>query len=395
MADHNSKENQRRRFVRSIKKMRTREEEKELKRSARVRKAQHKKGRRENIDPLDEDAAVFEKIRRGKSTSAAPSDASEDWRRRMLELVRDPTARSYEACVLSVSSGRARVIRAGDGELRDVRLPRELARVQQSEIAVGDEVEIISGDGEQGVVRAVLPRSSVLVRPDPGNPNRERVLAANVDRAIVVLSLRTPPLHPGLLDRYLVALERGGVEAVVCVNKCDLAADRAELAQVADMLEPYERLGIATVCTSAVEGLGIDELARLVAGRTCVFTGHSGVGKSALLNALDPTCERRTSVTSDSSGRGRHTTTSSTLTVLRDGTRVIDTPGVRELGLWRVARDELRLCFGEFTEPARGCRFRDCLHVDEPDCGVRDAVERGDVAQRRYESYLRILSTLD
>ena len=414
MTDHRSKDAQRRRHERAMKKMRTHEEEKQLKRNAR-RKAQAKQSRRRpRSEEMDEDAAGFEKIRRSEPVLPTRNEEREAWLQRVREAVEegdrirevpvDPENRvaakgdRRPAVVLSVMQGRVRVLDLDDHVERDARLPNALTRVQQSEVAVGDEV-VVEVDGVSSevdvCVRAVLPRRSSLVRPDPGNPNRERVLAANIDRAVVVLSLRTPPLHPGLIDRYLVALERGGVEPVLCVNKMDLASDDDERERVARLLTTYERLGIASVATSAVRGEGIDSLRRQLVGRACVFTGHSGVGKSALLNALDGSSVRRTGSTSDASRRGRHTTTSSMLTWLPDDTRVIDTPGIRELGLWRMRRRELRDWFVEFVELADGCRFRDCLHVTEPRCAVRAAVESGEVAKRRYDSYVRILSTLD
>ncbi len=398
MADHRSKENQRRRYERQIEKHRGYEEEKELR-----RKTKHRRGRqgtpaaKSKHEAFDEDAERFEKIRR--SDPVLPTGAKE--RRSGAASAGTPSDASSEAAAsfgedapIVVSVARGRVSVHVDGRERTAELPPALAKVQQSGIAVGDRVELVTHpDGATHVV-GVAPRRTVLSRPDPGHPERERVIAANLDAAVLVNSVKAPPFRPRWIDRVLVALERGGIEPIVCVNKVD-RLDADERAEIDALLEPYRRLGIATLCTSAESGEGVEALARCLAGRTCAFTGHSGVGKSSLLNALDPDGHRETKATRDSDGRGRHTTVSSSLRELGDGTRVIDTPGVRAFGLWKIERRELRHWFAEFAEPSRACRFRDCLHVTEPECGVREAVERDEIAPRRYEAYRRILDTLE
>ena len=230
--------------------------------------------------------------------------------------------------------------------------------------------------------------SRKLSRPDPANPRVERVIASDIDLVVIVVSVAAPPLRPGLIDRYLIAAERGGAEALICVNKIDLLTDKVELS----VLDCYRSLAIPVLGCSTVTGAGIDELSHLLAGKACVFTGHSGVGKSSVLNALLPGASAHTGDVSEVNGKGRHTTTSTTTYTLPNGAKILDTPGIRQFGLWQVTAKELRLYFHEFE--AYRCRFSDCSHAHEAGCGVKDAAERGAFARSRYDAYLRILSTL-
>ncbi len=297
------------------------------------------------------------------------------------------------AVVLTLRSGQCDAWL--DGEIVEARLPPGIRTTQQQSIAVGDEILVEFDDGG-GVVRGIAKRRSSLSRPDPGNEHRQRVLVANVDRAIVVLSVVSPPLKPALIDRMLVALSFGGVEPVLCINKLDLAAgDDAELSRIAACLEPYRRLGIPCIESSAETGDGIRDLHDALRGKTAAFVGHSGVGKSALLNRLDPDHARDVGAGREFDGKGRHTTRGSRLSVLDDaGTRLIDTPGIREFGLWRVDPKTLARHFPDF-QPLPRCRFGNCLHADEPDCAVRAAVDDGTLPPSRYKAYVELTARLD
>lgn len=255
-------------------------------------------------------------------------------------------------------------------------------------LVVGDEVAFEATDGPPRVV-AILPRRTVLARPDPGNPHRELLLAANVDLAGIVVAVVDPPLRPGLIDRFLLALQRGGVAPVVCANKVD-RLDEAGRGELAALTAVYAALGVPVVACSARLGIGLDELRERLRGRTCVLVGHSGVGKSSLANALDPAGARDVGAVSVHGGRGRHTTSAAQLRELPGGTRLIDTPGVRAFGLQPPSPQELAEAFPEFAPFAAACRFADCSHSHEPDCAVRAAVEAGKVAAARFGSYLRI-----
>jgi ribosome biogenesis GTPase len=310
----------------------------------------------------------------------------EERAKRELRLARKHTGKSDGKTQKKRSSGllaSGLVVETGAG-FCDVLGGENRERCRSSgEAAVGDRV-LFSTDRRR--VEEVLPRRTVLSRSDPGNPHLERVIAANIDVVVNVVSLKNPPLRPGLIDRYLIATAKSGAEPLLCVNKIDLLEDSSEI----EPLRPYQDMGLAVLTCSAATGRGMTELLEALAGKMCVFTGHSGVGKSSLLNALDPSLNLVAGEISSANQKGRHTTTSSALYHLPGGGMVIDTPGIREFGLWNVSATDIRGYFREFDE--HRCAFADCSHIHEPDCAVKRAVESGAIAPVRYESYLRILA---
>ena len=243
-------------------------------------------------------------------------------------------------------------------------------------VAPGDEVLV-----ENGKVTGITPRRTSRSRMDPSNPNRERIIVANIDLVVIVASLTDPPFRKGLVDRYLAATQRGGAKAVLCVTKNDLGGDLS----VADA---YRQLGMPVIVCSIETGQGIEELRGLLAGSLSVLVGHSGVGKSSLTNALLDADVAKTGAVDEANRKGRHTTTASKLYQLKNGGRIIDTPGIRAFGLKPMTKDEIEAAFPEFREFE--CRFRDCSHDHEPECGVKDAVAQGLVNEHRYQSYLRL-----
>ncbi len=298
---------------------------------------------------------------------------------------------TVRGCVLCLGRGRAEVNLPGG--IVDAELSPDLAMVQQSALAVGDIVRVQGVDNHPRVVHVEARRSS-LSRPDPGNAHRRRLLAANIDVAVLVLAARRPAFKPGLVDRFLVALGEEGVAPLVVANKIDLVS-AAERASIRDAFQPYAALDVPTLLLSAESGEGLGDLGRHLQGKRSVFVGHSGVGKSSLLNALDPHGERQTRAGREGDGKGRHTTTHSTLTILPNSTEVIDTPGVRAFGLWDMDREALRHAFPDFAECASACRYRDCSHLVEPECGVRQGVDSGLIAASRFASYARIHASLE
>ena len=255
-------------------------------------------------------------------------------------------------------------------------------------LAVGDEVVLERGERDDAwAIAEIRPRRSVLARRAPGGGYGERVLAANVDQVVVVFAVAKPDPHP----RMLVIAEANGLAARVIVNKVDLAGEEAARARFAD----YPRAGYPVHLTSAREGRGLDELREVLRGKSSVFTGPSGVGKSSLLNALYPGLNLRVGEISESVNKGRHTTVGGYVHPLPDGGFVIDTPGLRELGIWQLPEARLDFCFPEIRPVADDCRFADCAHVNEPDCAVREAVSRGDVSRARYESYLQLREEME
>ena len=241
---------------------------------------------------------------------------------------------------------------------------------------------------EEGVIERVEPRRGVLTR---GSRRREHVIVANVDQLAIVLSLVQPDLKPHLIDRYLALAEKGELSPILCLNKADLA-DPVELQS---LVGAYSQLGIPTVLTSARTGAGIPRLRELMAGRATVFSGQSGVGKSSLLNAIQPDLALRVNTISDNTQKGQHTTTNSTLIRLATGGWVVDTPGVRQLQLWDTAAAEVWEYFRDFRPFAARCGFPDCSHTHEGNCAVRDAVARKHIADRRYQSYLGLFNGVE
>ena len=306
-----------------------------------------------------------------------------------LETTREVGGDGPAAIVISVSSGRCRVFI--EGREIDCIVPSLIAEKQKSHLAVGDRVDI---EEESGVWRLanIRVRTSVLARPDPNNPRRLRLVAANVDRVVHVVSVKAPPLRPRLIDRYLIAIERGGAKPILCVNKTDLL-DPHERAEIMDVLTPYVDLGVPVTLVSTKTGEGLDRLRDEVRGFTSALVGHSGVGKSSILNALNQELQLPIN-TLHRRGTGRHTTTASTLYDFGDGTFLIDTPGIREFGLWDLDRKSLREYFPEFAVAAESCRFTDCSHTHEPDCEVRRQVEEGELTKPRYDTYLRLYEDL-
>jgi len=288
---------------------------------------------------------------------------------------------------------RQSIVRTAVEELRCVVRGRLFGASRRATrpVAVGDRVEVRGiGEGE-GAIERVLPRRTKLSRPGVEREDREQVIAANVDLAVIVASASLPPYRPGLVDRILIAAHSGGLDRIVCVNKCD----EGDPAEIEEPLAAAREAGVDVVLTSAVTGSGIEELRERMRGRVSVFSGQSGVGKSSLINAVQPGLKLRVGEIGEKTGKGRHTTTDVSLLTLEFGGFVVDTPGVREFGLWDVARADLDRFFPEIASRAGACRYPDCSHTHEPDCAVKEAVESGRIRPIRYESYSRILETLD
>ncbi len=265
----------------------------------------------------------------------------------------------------------------------NVRIDGEIHRCSyKTELTVGDLV-IVNDDA----VVDLKPRSTYLGRRDSAMPEHERLIAANIDIVLIVVSVVGPPLHPRLIDRCMAAVRKGGAEPIICVTKRDLGVsdeDRASLAV-------YERIGVPVVLLSSTTGEGIPELRAMLAGRLAAVVGHSGVGKSTMLNALLEDDAAKTGGVSDASNRGRHTTTSSKLYETAE-LRLIDTPGIREFGLVFSEPSEVTEAFAEIELHAADCRLAGCLHLVEPNCSVREAVRLGNIQRVRYQSYQKLLA---
>ena len=255
-------------------------------------------------------------------------------------------------------------------------------------VAVGDRVNVRPHGAGQGSVEAVLPRRGVLSRPDPHHDRRQILLATNVDRVVVVESAAEPAFTPGFVDRVLAVAEWSCIDAMLVVNKMDLATEPPPEVEV------YRRMGHPVILTSAATGAGIAEFREALVGRASVVTGHSGVGKSSLLNAVEPGLGLKVGAVNEYTRRGKQTTTAAFLVPLAAGGAVIDTPGIREFGLYNVPRREITRLYRDLREVAPRCRFSNCLHRGEPGCALPAAVESGEVAAWRVDSYLRLLETM-
>ncbi|MDQ2899678.1 MAG: ribosome small subunit-dependent GTPase A [Acidobacteriota bacterium] len=313
------------------------------------------------------------------------AEGGDEFQERPLRAFK-PASPRMETAEAKIELTQGQVIATGPGTCKVLAGNDIVVCRAQVPVVAGDRVSF--NEGRQ--IRWVLPRSSVLSRPDPGNANVEKVIAANIDVVVIVVSVRAPALRPGLVDRYLIAIEKGCAAPVLCVNKSDLIESAADL----EPLEPYVNLGFPIIRCSVKTGDGIETLRETLAGKLCVFAGHSGVGKSSLLNALEPEIRAVTGEISAVHQKGQHTTTASTLYQLPNGARIIDTPGIREFGLWDLEKADLSGYFHEFDEFSPQCNYADCSHTHEPACAVRDAVQRGVIADARYQAYKRLLEGL-
>jgi ribosome biogenesis GTPase len=268
------------------------------------------------------------------------------------------------------------------------RVLRSLATDERSVVTTGDHVWIQPGTEPaeggavpEGVIERVEPRHGLLTRASRG---REHVLVANVDQVVFVMSLVEPDLKPHLIDRYLASATQGGIEPVLCLNK----ADRVEPADCQVLLGQYNQLGVTAFLTSATTGLGVAGLRQRLHGRQTVFSGQSGVGKSSLLNAIEPGLGLRVREVSEVNQKGRHTTTTSEMIRLSCGGWVVDTPGVRQFELWDILPEEVEGFFPEFRPFVHLCAFADCTHTHEQRCAIKRAVYRRQINIERYTSYL-------
>jgi ribosome biogenesis GTPase len=263
------------------------------------------------------------------------------------------------------------------------RLLKTLATDQRHVVAAGDVVWFRPEGRDEGIIERIEPRRGVVSRTSRG---RQHVLVANVDQLVIVTSAAEPRMKPNLVDRLLVTAEKGGIRPVICINKIDLV-EPADLMPISGV---YAQLGYQVLLVSAQTGQGIGGLRERLGGEESVVTGQSGVGKSSLLNAVEPDLQLRVQAVSEETQKGRHTTTTAELIPLSFGGYVVDTPGIRQFQLWDVIPEEVSGFFRELRPYVSRCRFPDCTHTHEDDCAVKDAVADGWIDARRYESYVQI-----
>ena len=382
---------------------------KQIKRSKKEKRARHKPWREIGLRDIPDGSDGYEDLyelelageerimpkgehaRRQAQLDAALSSLQEQ-EQPSEDLSIDLTQGLEQGIVLTASSGLCTVGQGNQSVSCSVRgLLSTLDSGYTNVVAAGDRVLVSRNEDGSAVVEEVLPRHTVLARPDVFHDHLRQVVVANADQLLIVAAWRDPKFWPELVDRYLIAAERSGLEPVICVNKVDLAQDDEECRLI---LQPYVDLGYSVLFTSAVTQVGIDKLADLLSGQITVLAGMSGVGKSSLLNAMQPGIELRTAEVSEFSHTGRHTTTQTTMIPLQPGGYVVDTPGIREFGLSGLYKTDLIRHYPELARFEGRCRFADCSHTHEPGCAVKRALREGTISQSRLKSYQQLYASL-
>lgn len=263
-------------------------------------------------------------------------------------------------------------------------------------IAVGDHVEIEMEPGAEkvAIITAIHDRKNYINRQSPSHRMQHHIVAANLDQSILIATLKEPRTSQGFIDRFLIACEAYHVPAVIVFNKTDLYRDK-EKAKLDELSEMYQRVGYRVISMSVKSGNGIDEVKQVLTGRTSLISGHSGVGKSSFINTVLPELALRTRDVSGWSGKGLHTTTFAEMFDLPGGGSIIDTPGIREFGLVHISKQELSHYFPEMRSLIQDCQFNNCLHMNEPGCAVKEAVQEGNIHIDRYVSYCTILDSIE
>ena len=272
------------------------------------------------------------------------------------------------------------------------KLHRCAGRRKLGPVVCGDRVQWQAGNHQDCAITELQARHSELARPDKNG--RKKTIAANIDQ-ILIMTAPGPEFSTGLIDRYLITAESVGIQPLIVLNKIDLL-DKQQLTEFKHHLAAYEKLDYPVIFTSTTTAHGLDALLPLLLNKTSIFVGKSGVGKSSLINLILPDAAARVGEISQATGKGTHTTTTAWLYHLPGNNGdVIDSPGIREFGLWQITPPQVAHGFREFRDYAEQCRFRDCLHRSEPGCAVTEAVKQGEISAPRYASYERILASLD
>ncbi|MFO8086440.1 MAG: ribosome small subunit-dependent GTPase A [Bacteroidales bacterium] len=295
--------------------------------------------------------------------------------------------------LVTKSTGSWYLVQLNEGELIQCRLKGKF-RMQgiktTNPIAVGDSVEVQRMKDETGVITSIAPRSNYIIRKSTRLSKQSHIIAANVDQAVIIAAISYPRTSTGFVDRFLVTAEAYNIPAKIVINKADLHNEQEK--KLADQLiNDYQKVGYEAFLTSAVDKYNVDKLTALLDQKISVIVGHSGTGKSALINAIHPGLNLKIGRLSDAHLKGKHTTTFARMHEISPKTYVVDTPGLKEFGLVDLHKRELHLFFPEMLKRADACRFANCTHVHEPGCAVRSAVEEGSIPEFRYANYLNML----
>lgn len=300
--------------------------------------------------------------------------------------------------LVTKSTGSWYQVQTPDGQRYDCRIKgkfRIKGLTTTNPVAVGDKVDFdLEPEQQQGVINKLYERKNYIIRKSINLSKQAQIIAANLDQAFLVVTLASPRTSLGFIDRFLVTAEAYDIPASLVFNKLDMFSDEG-LEILAEYKSIYQNLGYPCHEVSALKGTNIPHLITLLKDKITLFSGHSGVGKSSLMNAILPDLDIRTMEVSEWSDKGMHTTTFAEMYDLPGGGSIIDTPGIRELGIIDIEKQELSHFFPEMRDRMHSCRFHNCRHINEPGCAVLEALENGEIEPSRYESYLSIYNGND
>lgn len=257
-------------------------------------------------------------------------------------------------------------------------------------IAVGDVVEFEMESGGKGVISNILPRVNYIIRKSVNLSKQYHIIASNIDISVLVVTLNNPITSTNFIDRFLVSCEAYDIPVIIAFNKKDTYIGK-ESDEIEKIINIYKTIGYKCELISAKYGDRVDEIIKLIRNKTCIISGHSGVGKSTLINSISPKLKLKTKEISSSHKQGKHTTTYAEMFDLDSNIKIIDTPGIRGFGLVDITKYELGDFFPEFFEAKQKCKFKNCLHLDEPDCNVKNKIKQGEIFESRYNTYLDML----
>ena len=258
-------------------------------------------------------------------------------------------------------------------------------------VAVGDNVLVKMEEGQEtGMIKEIQDRKNYVIRQSPRKKHFLHILAANIDQAILIVTIKRPMLKQGFIDRFLLMTEPYDIPVHICFNKSDLY-NEDDLALYNELRDIYEKIGHSTHLVSAMDQDGIDNMRSIIEGKTSLFAGQSGVGKSSLINCLLPDQELKTKVLSEYTGKGQHTTTFAEMFLLENKTRIIDSPGIKTLGFNHLEEKDIAHNFKEFFKASVDCKYDNCMHKEEPKCAVKEQLESGEISILRYQNYLQLL----
>ncbi len=296
------------------------------------------------------------------------------------------------------STGSWYILKGDDNRFHQARLKGKFKIddiTSTNPIAVGDlvEFELENEEGGNVIITELCPRRNYVNRISPANKRMHHIIASNIDQSVLIATIKDPKTSMGFIDRFLVTCEAFHIPAIVLFNKADIYREK-ELNIFQERKEIYERIGYRVLLTSVSSGEGIAELKKELENRSTLFSGHSGVGKSSLINAILGDSNIRTSEVSSWSGKGMHTTTFAEMYDLPFGGKIIDTPGMREFAIADIERSELSHYFPEMRTVLTNCQYNNCMHINEPSCAVKNAVMNGQISEERYISYCSILDSI-